>query len=124
MRHSPRIFLGFLLALAGCQPASDSEESLGGKSEWSVLQAAHYNTRHLEVTRPHFTAQSGYVLLVLPGPERASRVLIMLRSKHSPLYKHFPQVEYQVPHHVLNIVVGHGLASSAVEDALRSRVAR
>jgi hypothetical protein len=110
------------LLLCACSPCSDSEESSGSKSEYSVLQGIEYASRDKVVINPAFASRGRYVLLVVPNERKDGNIWIMLRPEHPPFYKQMPRGSYKISPEILGIVVNRRLASTTVRESLASHV--
>ena len=71
-------------------------DSLGSKSEWSVLQGLEYDHRSSVASEPLIRSVSGYRAAGLPRADGPGLVWVLLNPSHAPLYKQLPEGSYRL----------------------------
>ena len=83
-------------ALALAVAACSGPESLGNKSEWSILQGVEHEHRTSSVRAPVVISVSGRRVAGLPRTDGPGLVWVLLNPKHDPLYKQLPDGQFSL----------------------------
>ena len=123
----PFLGLGFLVALIAVfyfriSCAVDGRESLGDKSEWSILQSLEAAQRDSPISALEFSEREGYHILCVPGIANSKRVWIMLDPRNPPFYKQLPRDSYSLSREQYGQITATRHATSTVEESLSSHV--
>ena len=86
------VLTALILLITSCS----GTESLGSKSEWSVLQGVEFDHRTDRLSTPVVLNASGYRVAGFPRSDATGTTWVMLNPKSTPLYKQLPQASFSL----------------------------
>jgi hypothetical protein len=99
---------------------TDGRESLGDKTEWSILQVLEDRHRNSPILALEFSETEGHHILCVPSVGK--RVWIMLDPRNPPFYKQLPHDSYSLSREQYDKIISSRHATSTVEEVLASHV--
>ena len=122
MRHIAT--LPIFLLLTACNSADpNARETVGEKSEWSVLQSIEFSERGKLKAQPALFSIQSYDLLVVPGLEKQN-IWIMLNPTSPPYYKQMPEGQFSLPRSYVEQLIRQKKLGYTVEQVLLSSASK